>query len=309
LYSSTRTPNRPDLASEWTGQSFASHAAQVEWAHNTTHFDVDAQYRDFGDGFRADTGFVPQVGFRETIGSTGWTFRPTGFLTRLRTFLIVERQTDRSGALISSDVQPGVGMDARWNGFMQFRYLDDNGRSGDRTIPTRQVGYIVQFSPSRRITQLSLNGTTGQQIDFANSRPGTGSTINLQATLNPTNHLNVVVVQNQRWVNVDDAAAIGRRLFLARVSRLRSTYTFTARLFARGIVQYVSTTRDPALYLDPTVAPREGALSGQVLLSYKLNWQSVMFVGYGDDRELTDRDQLVKSGRQVFVKISYALQR
>ena len=33
-----------------------------------------------------------------------------------------------------------------------------------------------------------------------------------------------------------------------------------------------------------------------------------MFVGYGDDRELTDRDQFVKSGRQVFVKLSYALQ-
>ena len=50
-------------------------------------------------------------------------------------------------------------------------------------------------------------------------------------------------------------------------------------------------------------------MSAQALLSYKLNWQSVMFVGYGDDRELTDRDQFVKSGRQVFVKLSYALQR
>ena len=34
-----------------------------------------------------------------------------------------------------------------------------------------------------------------------------------------------------------------------------------------------------------------------------------MFVGYGDDRELTDHDQLVKTGRQLFVKLSYAFQR
>jgi hypothetical protein len=33
------------------------------------------------------------------------------------------------------------------------------------------------------------------------------------------------------------------------------------------------------------VVPHEGTLSGQMLLSYKLNWQSVMFVGDGDDRE------------------------
>jgi hypothetical protein len=90
---------------------------------------------------------------------------------------------------------------------------------------------------------------------------------------------------------------------------VRGTYTFTARLFARGIVQYVSTTRDASLYLDPTTTPQDGTLSAQALLSYKLNWQSVMFVGYGDDRERTDGDRLVKSGRQVFVKLSYAFQR
>lgn len=309
LYSETRTPNRPDLADEWTGKSFASHGAHLSWNHNTTHFDAFGQYRDFGDGFRADTGFVPQVGHREMLGGGGWTFRPTGFLTRVRTFLNVDHQADRSGALISRELVPGVGMDSRWNGFMQFRYIDENVATGGQTINRRQVGYIVQFSPSRRITQLSVNGTTGQEIDFANSRPGTGTTFNLQAALNPTNHLNVVVVQNQRWVNVADAANIGRRLFIARVSRLRGTYTFTSRLFVRGIAQYVSTDRDVSLYPASAPAAKAGTLSGQLLLAYKLNWQSVMFVGYGDDRELTGRDEFVASGRQVFVKLSYALQR
>jgi Domain of unknown function (DUF5916) len=309
LYSASRTPNRPDLADEWTGQSLSGHAANIGYNHNTTHFDAYALYKDFGDGFRADTGFVPQVGYREEDGGGGWTFRPTGFLTRLRTFVDVNHQVDREGALISRLVQPGFGMDTRWNGFIQFRYIDEDIRAGDRPIGRKRFGYIAQFSPSRRVTFLSIDSTTGQEIDFANSRPGTGTTINLQATLNPTNHLNVDLVQNQRWVNVDNASTASQRLFIARVSRLRSTYTFTARLFARGIVQYVSTTRDPALYIDTTVAPREGTLSGQALLSYKLNWQSVMFVGYGDDRERTDQDRLVRSGRQVFVKLSYAIQR
>jgi hypothetical protein len=46
-----------------------------------------------------------------------------------------------------------------------------------------------------------------------------------------------------------------------------------------------------------------------MLVAYKLNWQSVMFVGYGDDRELTGEQRLAKLDRQVFVKLSYALQR
>jgi hypothetical protein len=187
--------------------------------------------------------------------------------------------------------------------------IDEEIRAGDRPIGRRQVGYIAQFSPSRRVSLLSIDGRTGQEIDFANSRPGTGSTINLAATFDPTNHLNVQLAQNQRWVNVDDALEVSRRLFIARVSRLRVTYTFTSRLFVRAITQYVSTHRDTSLYVDPTTTAEDGTLTGQLLLAYKLNWQSVMFVGYGDDRELTDREQFVKSGRQVFVKLSYAFQR
>ena len=80
-------------------------------------------------------------------------------------------------------------------------------------------------------------------------------------------------------------------------------------MFLRGIAQYVSTDRDPSLYTSSDVAARSATLSGQLLFAYKLNWQSVLFLGYGDDRELSDLDRLEKLDRQFFVKISYAIQR
>ncbi|HEY3885520.1 MAG TPA: hypothetical protein VGL62_09960, partial [Vicinamibacterales bacterium] len=86
------------------------------------------------------------------------------------------------------------------------------------------------------------------------------------------------------------------------------TYTFTARLFVRVIGQYVATTSDPSLYLTP-VSARAGDFSGSALFAFKLNWQSVMFVGYGDDRELSDIRRLEPLDRQLFVKLSYAFQR
>ena len=66
----------------------------------------------------------------------------------------------------------------------------------------------------------------------------------------------------------------------------KASYTFTSRLFVRVIGQYVATTNEPRLF-KATVDPRAGAFSGSALFAYKLNWQSVMFVGYGDDRELS----------------------
>ena len=70
----------------------------------------------------------------------------------------------------------------------------------------------------------------------------------------------------------------------------------------------MSTDRDPALFLQPQT-PHDGFFSGSVLFAYKINWQSVMFFGYGDDRTLDEMRRLQKFDRQVFVKLSYAFQK
>jgi len=43
--------------------------------------------------------------------------------------------------------------------------------------------------------------------------------------------------------------------------------------------------------------------------SYKVNWQTVLFVGYGDDRVILPSNDLAKTGRTLFLKVSYAYQR
>jgi hypothetical protein len=307
LYSATGTPNRPDLTTEWTGQRLSGHAASIDWSHNTTHADWFGVYRDLANGFRADNGFVPQVGVRLLNGGGGWTVRPTGFFSRVRTFVMAERQVERTGALVSQQIMPGMGMDTRWNGFMQFRLIDDRVRAGEQLIGRRQFGYVLQFSPSHRVTQLSVDGVSGQEIDFANARPGRGTTVNFTVRLNPTEHFELTAMRNQRGLNVDDASGADGRLLTSRVSRLHATYTFTARLFVRVIAQSTATTRDPRLFL-ATVSAKDSDFSGSALVAYKLNWQSVLFVGYGDNRELVGNRSLTPSGRQFFVKMSYAFQ-
>ena len=282
-----------------------------QWNHNTTHFDAYALYKDLGDGFRADTGFVPQVGYRETYGGGGWTFRPTGFVTRLRTFVNLDRQADRAGALISSDVEPGFGMDTRWNGFMQFRYIDEDIRAGDRSIGRKRFGYIAQFSPSRRVTLA---------VDRRHDRAGD----RLRELASGHRHDDQPAGDARSDQSPEPAAgaepAVGerrrrrlpasQRLFIARVSRrARHLHVHRAPVRARHRAVRLDRLATRACTSIRPTTPRDGTLTAQALLSYKLNWQSVMFVGYGDDRELTDHDQLVKSGRQVFVKLSYAFQR
>lgn len=298
LFSSTR--DEPE-------RSVASHAADLEWKHSSRHLELTSRYKDLGDLFRADLGFVPQVGYRELSGRGQWTVRPNGFMRELRTFVTVVRQVDRAGALIGHSVTPSAAMNVRWNGFVEVRVISDRIRSQDRLFDRRQVGWVVRFSPSQTVARIAIDGSAGSNVDFTESREARGATVNLSADLNPTRRLSLALVQNQRWLTIDTDS--GReRLFLARVSRARGNYMFSANSFVRVIAQYISTTRDP-LRFRSVVRRRSGTFSGSVLFAYKVNWQSVLFVGYGDDRELSEHDELERTSRQVFIKASYAFQR
>ncbi len=308
LYSHTRTPDRPELAEEWTGTALRGHALTVGWRHSSARLDASAEYSDRGEGFRADAGFVPQVGIREASGGAGWTVRPNGFVRRVRAFVDMRRQEDRAGLLVAEDITPGIGMDVKWNGFLQIRAINDRIRAGETPLTRRQLAFVARFSPSRRVAQVSIDGALGREIDFANARLGRGASLNAYARINPTDHLEIEALQNRRVLHVDDAGGIDRRLFIARVSRLRGTYMLTANFFVRVIGQYLSTDRDPSLFVDEVDA-RSGRFSGSALVAYKINWQSVVFVGYGDDRERSERDVLEPASRSFFVKFAYAFQR
>ena len=81
----------------------------------------------------------------------------------------------------------------------------------------------------------------------------------------------------------------------------------------RLIGQYVHTDFDPLLYTFP-VPQESGRFGGSALFSYKLNWQTVLFLGYGDNQALFQSAQsahshLVRTDNSIFFKVSYAIQR
>jgi hypothetical protein len=311
LMSWTETPERPDLADEWNGQSLRGHALNVWYNRSTKTYDFLTQYQDFSDGFRADNGFVPQVGFREVYAEPGYTFRPkSGLVRRVRSFVLFDHVEDRGGDLLSRYLSPGFGLDAAWNSFVRLRWSFARNRAGDarQTLPRSQFVYVVETSPTSWLTDVSLEGYLGSEIDFDNVREGHGGDMKLGASLRPTDHLELRLNTNRRWLNVEQPGGVEPRLFTAKVDRLRATYTFTARSFVRLIGQYVRTDRDPSLYIDE-VARREAGLSLSALFAYKLNWQTVLFAGYGDSRALDEREDWQRESREFFLKLSYAFQR
>ncbi len=323
LWSESLTPNLPDLAEEWDGRELSGHAFEAWWHHGTEKEDWFVRYRDIGDEFRADNGFVPQVGYRQGFFDTGYTFRPKkGFLHRIRTFFIAEHQEDQEGGVIYRQVSPGFGMSGKKNYFGRFRLAFDEVRAfreidtGDgptevsRLLDRVQLHYTVDISPSRRFAQFRLDGRIGDEVDFTEARLGKGARVEANVTLRPNDRIELRLLANRRWLDLDLDDGRSGRLFTAQVSRLRGVYTFNARSWLRLIAQYVETERDLSLHENPDDFDAEsGFFSTSAVFAYKLNWQTVLFLGIGDDRELSDADELEPAARQLFLKISYAFQR
>ena len=310
LWSQSHTPNRTDLASEWDGRDLSDRAMQLSWSHFTRTVDWYLQGQDIGADFRADNGFIPQVGYREGYAEAGYTIRPKqSFLSRVRFFTVNYYDADRDGNGLVQRVSVGSGMDGRWNSFFRFELNKDNVRVGTEWLERFRPHFILQASPGRILNQFSIDTYLGEEIDFANGREGSGATWVGSISLRPSDHLELRGNASLRWLDVDEGPGQEGRLFTAQVERLRATWSFNARMFARLIGQYVQTRRDVDLYTF-AVAAKEADFSLSGLFAYKVNWQTVLYAGYGDNRTYDEASgELESDSRQLFAKVSYAWQR
>jgi hypothetical protein len=150
---------------------------------------------------------------------------------------------------------------------------------------------------------VSLDSRVGEEIDYANARQGDILRLVPRARFDLGRHLRVNLSHNRESLDVD-----GGRLYTADLTDLRATYQINVRTFVRVVTQYFDLERNPGLYTFET-AQRSKDLFNQFLFSYKVNPQTVLFLGYSDKYEGFARslDELDQTSRTLFLKVGYAL--
>jgi hypothetical protein len=161
------------------------------------------------------------------------------------------------------------------------------------------VAASFQQQPSGLVS-FGVTVRAGDSVDYANGRPATLFQIAPSVELKPGRHLNA---QLNYTVRVLDAE--GGRVFRADLAQLRLVHQFSVRAFVRAILQYQTMASNVAAYTAP-VEPRTRALFSQFLYSYKLNPQTVLFLGYSDNRLGEQGIALTQTDRTFFLKIGYA---
>jgi hypothetical protein len=257
-------------------------------------------YKDVGKDFRADLGFVPQVDFREGNAALERAWYPeNGGWSQLRLGVEWDEFEDQTGQHLSRRVEAYTWAQGPRESFVRLSLIGGDLFYDGELFDTDRINLYgeAQVLPS---VYVYMEATAGGQVDFTNTQQADQLRLDPGLRLNLGRHLRVNLDHSYEKLDVDAG-----RLYTARLSQLRATYQFNVRTFVRWISQYYHTDRNPAVY-ESEVDARSRSWFNQLLFSYKLNPQTVLFLGYSDTYLGDQQIDLTQESRTLFLKIGYA---
>ncbi|MCG8455789.1 MAG: carbohydrate binding family 9 domain-containing protein [Holophagales bacterium] len=302
LFSDTHYPTELARAFGQDEESFGGHAFEGFYVYDSRDWSGSLGYRDFGEGFRADSGFVPRVGFETWRGELTRFFwgEEDDPYTRIDLGGLVIHTRDHTGRLSDEVVEATARLLGPHQSELEVRATLQDQISGDvlfENLEQATVSFEMQPTGDFRF---SLFAFVGEDVDFANSRRADALQTQVEAELKIGDHLNL-----QADLAVEELEVGGERLFEATLAQSTLVYQFDTRMFVRGIFQYLDLDFTPELYLVQAPVDQE-QLFGQLLFSYKINPQTVLFLGYTETRQGFAGSSLEPSDRTFFFKVGYA---
>jgi hypothetical protein len=301
LGSSTRYPREFAADHGQPEGDLDDHALYLFLLHDSRDWRISAQYEDVGRDFRADLGFLPQVDRRygKALAERTWWGKPGARWIRLAAGVDTSRTDDQSGEPLERLDEVWFILEGRRELSFFTQAADRERILGGRRFRNRYVEGHVGLR-AHPVLELGVEWNVGDDVDLAGLRPADQVTIAPWLEWSPGRHLRATLEHQRQQLDVEAG-----RLFTANFTELRLVWQFTRRSFARAIVQHRDLAREAELYAEPVEA-RSERLFGQLLFSYRLNPQTVAYLGYSDVQLGTEQVDLQRAERTFFVKLGYA---
>ncbi len=297
---------------------FDDHALRLTYVHADRDWRGWLVYEDVGDGFRADMGFIPRVGFKHPRGgmTRTWWGEDGDWYDNLHLGANYDRVEDQQGRRLESTYETWF----EYAGAKQSRaelWLTKRDRFFDGIeFDENSLSTWFEMQPTGKIW-LGLWASTGDQVDFDNSRLGEKFVIEPNLRFDFGKHLRTRLSHRRFRLDADGGTSPGRgagatsprrgTVFEAGLTQARFVYQLNLRTFVRAVFQYTDVDRDLSLYDQPEdFEARTRELFTQLLFSYKINPRTVLFLGYSDNYQGDQDVELTQENRALFLKIGYA---
>ncbi|HYI13638.1 MAG TPA: DUF5916 domain-containing protein [Thermoanaerobaculia bacterium] len=290
--SRTRYPDEIVTGFAQPDGSFTGHAARLGYSHSDRAWSWGGNYTESSPEFRADSGFMNQVGVRSANAYLERRIR--GAADRWFRNIYISTGADVTREYGGEWTEWGGDFGATYQGPRQttinFNLAPNQEYFAGTTYRNFRHAFFVETQLTRDIL-VGINLNQGEAIDFNNAQQADFITISPGANLN---------IGRRFRGEIDYAYQVfetkaGARIFTVHLPQARLLYHFNRRAFARTVLQYQTVD---------FVDSKSRELLTQFLFSYRVNAQTVFLAGYSDNYE--GEVDLSRTERAVFVKVGYA---
>ncbi len=303
LRSETEYPDAIAEEFEQPLDRFSGDALVAAYGYESRSWFARVSHRDYSSGFRADSGFVTQVdASKQAIeGGHVWHGTDDTWWSRLRWSGNWNISHNDAGQLLEREVGARFRMQGPLQSFIMIRGEVSDVLWDGVLYEEKTIGMYAQMRPVGGLEFGAWVGT-GDRIDINNSRLAKRRKIEPFISWNIGRHFLIKIRADLLELETQANEAI----LDADVYDVRLTWQFNRRSYLRFTMQHFDITRNVDVYVDEVDANTRD-VGRQLLYSYKINPQTVFFLGYSDN--LTDDDilrGLEETDRTVFMKIGYA---
>jgi len=319
LYSDSAYPD--DLAGRYAGEEAALRfgddlsdpALLLNYEHDDGAWLWYSEYQRMAREFRADLGYMPQTDFVKLVQGLGYQwFSADRWWNRARLVGDWDITHNIAGELIEKEAEIALKLWGPMQSEIEFLLLDRH-KVGPRHTSNllsidgntdlfheQQLGFWLGFYPLAEVYSV-VSIEAGKAIDYRNNRLADYLNIAPELGWNLGRHLRVDLRHTYKAMRDK-----GAEIFTANLTDLRFSYQFSVQSQLRLSLIYSDLQQNPDT--NPGLGDRQQrSLGSQLLYSYKLNPQTLIYAGYSDhavqDDELT---RLERDNRTVFMKFSYA---
>ena len=302
---STRPPRQrfPDL-------SPAGSALLARYNYGDRHWNVNLGYTRIDPGFRADLGFVGQIGYDKPVFGAGYTWYGSegAKITRVSLYSDWDITHRHDGQLLERELEAHLNLRGpRQSNFSidaltRVRYAEPLGGGPGAMFDENYLGMSANATVWSGV-KLGMSVRRGDQLDLRGFRGGVLDVWEPWLQLDIGRGINLNLSYAAQRLRRDGGTA-----FESGVLDGRFSWQLDPRQRLRLSVQGSDVRRDQRLYAS-RVSRHSRDVASQLLYSYKLNPRSALYAGYShggysDD----DQSALTDSGRSLFLKLSYAWQ-
>ncbi|MBN1149772.1 carbohydrate binding family 9 domain-containing protein [candidate division WOR-3 bacterium] len=269
--------------------------------HNTRNLNWYWNFYLMDPFFRGDLGHVYQDNYKNM--STGldysWIGSPRNWYRELNLSYSYTYEENFGDTLIYKEHRIGACYSGSHMIYAEINLFEgQKGFLGEEFDNDRGTFYF-QIRPSSMIF-LSLYSSYGDDIDYNGIRPGVCLHVEPYIELNVGRNFYVEISHEYEEMEIEEG-----KLYTANVLNLSAKHHFSHKCFVRGILQYVGYVFDPDLYPFP-ISRESKSIFTQLLFSYKVNPQTVLYLGYSDNYDGDEVNPIAQRDRTLFAKVGYS---